>query len=71
MTDHPKRPLTASEMGRLRWSRTGHDPQEIGKLGGRPPLPRCKVCGMTETIHNREIKAGRWRNHRFIEGRTK
>lgn len=69
MTDRPKRPLTASEMGRLRWSRTGHDPGEIGKLGGRPPLPRCKTCGKTERQHDAEITAGRWSPHKFIEGK--
>ncbi len=37
----------AAELGRLRWERTGDDPREVGKLGGRPrsDAKRCP-CGL-------------------------
>ena len=49
----------ASELGRRRWTSTGDDPREIGKLGGRPRSkgPRCPCGAMT-------LKRARARGHK-------
>lgn len=48
----------ASTMGRRRWTATGDDPREVGKLGGRPrTAPRCPCGAMTR-------QRAKQRNHR-------
>lgn len=49
----------ASELGRRRWTSTGDDPREVGKLGGRPrsKAKRCLCGAMT-------LKRAKARGHR-------